>query len=121
MDVENEYYLVRFKSKVDNDMVLTLVSWIVVSHYLTVQPWTVDFNPLKPFPNMVLAWIWFSIMLGFLCKRQVLKAIGNMIGNVAHLDVKTDNGTRGLFDGYLFRFGETTCLANLGRWKTSTG
>ncbi|MBA0823675.1 hypothetical protein Goarm_020392, partial [Gossypium armourianum] len=39
----------------DYEMVLTQGPWVVFGHYLTVQPWTVDFNPLRPFPSVVLA------------------------------------------------------------------
>ncbi|MBA0742604.1 hypothetical protein Gogos_015644 [Gossypium gossypioides] len=79
MDVENGYYLVVF------------------GHYLIVQPWTVDFNSSKPFPNMVLVWIRFPGMLGFLYKRQILEEIGSLIGKVTRLDVKAESGARGRF------------------------
>ncbi|MBA0580916.1 hypothetical protein Gorai_023115 [Gossypium raimondii] len=39
----------------DYEMVLTQGPWVVFGHYLTVQPWTIDFNPLRPFPSVVLA------------------------------------------------------------------
>ncbi|MFQ6651500.1 hypothetical protein Gotur_023803 [Gossypium turneri] len=45
MDVENGYYLVQFQNRDDYDMALTQGPWIVFRHYLTVQPWTVDFDP----------------------------------------------------------------------------
>ncbi|MBA0586006.1 hypothetical protein Gorai_016761 [Gossypium raimondii] len=45
MDVENGYYLVQFQNRDDSDMALSQGPWIVFRHYLTVQPWTVDFDP----------------------------------------------------------------------------
>ncbi|MBA0784830.1 hypothetical protein Gotri_028286 [Gossypium trilobum] len=72
-------------------------SWVICGHYLTVQPGTVDFNPLKLFPSMVLAWICFLGMTGFLYKRQVLEEIGNLISKVARLDIKIGSGIRGRF------------------------
>ncbi|KAH1082512.1 hypothetical protein J1N35_022273 [Gossypium stocksii] len=66
MDVANGYYLVRFQSRVDHDAALTQNPWIVFGHYLTIQLWTVDFDPSRPFLCGVLAWIHFSGLPGFL-------------------------------------------------------
>lgn len=68
MDVDNGYYLVRFQNKKDYEMVLTQGPWVVFSHYLTVLLLSMDFNPLKPFPSMVLAWIHFLGLSMFLYK-----------------------------------------------------
>ncbi|MBA0792918.1 hypothetical protein Gohar_017372 [Gossypium harknessii] len=54
MDVEMNATWFVFKTD-DYEMVLTQGPWVVFGHYLTVQPWTVDFNPLRPFPSVVLA------------------------------------------------------------------
>ncbi|PPR91458.1 hypothetical protein GOBAR_AA29230 [Gossypium barbadense] len=51
MDIENGYFLVRFQNRVDYDLALTQGPWTVFGHYLTVQPWTIEFDLLKPFPN----------------------------------------------------------------------
>ncbi|KAH1032556.1 hypothetical protein J1N35_044730 [Gossypium stocksii] len=64
MDVANGYYLVRFQSMGDYEMALNCGPWIVFGHYLTVQPWMVNFDPLRPFPNGILAWIYFLGQLG---------------------------------------------------------
>ncbi|MBA0702185.1 hypothetical protein Goari_005544, partial [Gossypium aridum] len=65
MDVANGYYLIHFQSRVDYDEALTQGSWIVFGHYLTVQPWIVDFDLSKTFPCGVLAWIRFLGLPGF--------------------------------------------------------
>ncbi|MBA0597611.1 hypothetical protein Gorai_007413 [Gossypium raimondii] len=69
MDVENGYYLL----------------------------WTVDFDPSRPFPIMVLTWTRFLGILGFLYKQQVFEEIESLVGKVARLDIKMDSGTRGHF------------------------
>ncbi|KAK5826605.1 hypothetical protein PVK06_021531 [Gossypium arboreum] len=97
MDIENGYYLVRFQSIVDYDLALTQGSWIVFGHYLIVQPWTVEFYPLKPFPSVVTAWIRFPGLPGFLYKKMILEEIGSLVGKVMKLDFKTDSGARGQF------------------------
>ncbi|KAH1106533.1 hypothetical protein J1N35_010301 [Gossypium stocksii] len=59
MDIENGYFLVKFQSTVDYDMILSQGPWIIFGHYLTIQPWTIDFNPRLPYPILVLTWIQF--------------------------------------------------------------
>ncbi|MBA0772008.1 hypothetical protein Gotri_007452, partial [Gossypium trilobum] len=60
-------------------------------------PWIVDFNPSKAFPSVVLTWIRFPGLPGFLYKRKVLEQIGSLVGKVARLDLKPDNRTSGRF------------------------
>ncbi|MBA0608924.1 hypothetical protein Godav_021081 [Gossypium davidsonii] len=49
MDVEKKYFLVKFRGLEDYEKVFTQGSWIDLRQYLTVQPWTPDFSPPKPF------------------------------------------------------------------------
>ncbi|XP_016667281.1 uncharacterized protein [Gossypium hirsutum] len=79
----------------DYDLALTQGPWIVFGHYLTVQPWTVEFDPLKPFPSVVTARIRFPGLPGFLYKKRILEKIGSLVGKVMKLDFKTDSGVRG--------------------------
>ncbi|KAG8494050.1 hypothetical protein CXB51_011564 [Gossypium anomalum] len=97
MDIENGYFLVRFQCRVDYDLALTQAPWIVFGHYLTAQPWTIKFDPLKPFPNVVTAWIRFPGLPGFLYKKKILEEIGSLVRQVMKLDFKTDSGARGQF------------------------
>ncbi|PPD82924.1 hypothetical protein GOBAR_DD20137 [Gossypium barbadense] len=61
----------------------------------TVVLWTVEFNPLRPFPSVVLVWIQFPGLPGFLYKKRVLEEIGGLVGKVAKTDIKTDSGAKG--------------------------
>ncbi|MBA0645776.1 hypothetical protein Goklo_013832, partial [Gossypium klotzschianum] len=85
--VANGYYLVRFHNSIDYNTTLTQGPWIVFGHYLIVQPWTMDFNTLQDFPNMVLAWICFLSLSRFLHKKQILEEIGSLIWE-SHLPCK---------------------------------
>ncbi|MBA0873253.1 hypothetical protein Goshw_030228 [Gossypium schwendimanii] len=84
-------------SRDDYDLALTQGPWIVFGHYLTVQPWKIDFDPLRPFPSVVMAWIRFPGLPGFLYKKRILEEIGNLVGQVVKLDIKTDSGATGQF------------------------
>ncbi|KAH1056597.1 hypothetical protein J1N35_034662 [Gossypium stocksii] len=44
----------------DYDKALSQGPWTVYGQYLTVQPWSKHFNPLQPYPSMVLSWIRLS-------------------------------------------------------------
>ncbi|MFQ6657971.1 hypothetical protein Gotur_027438 [Gossypium turneri] len=72
MDIENVYFLVKFQSTDDYDRVLSQGPWIIYDQYLTVQTWTKDFNPMQPYPSMVMAWIRLSGLPGYMYKRAIL-------------------------------------------------
>ncbi|PPR84505.1 hypothetical protein GOBAR_AA36209 [Gossypium barbadense] len=97
MDIENGYFLAKFKSPDDYAKVLSQGPWMIYGQYLTVQPWTKDFTPSQAYPSMVLAWIRLPGLPGFLYKRRILEEIGGMIGKVVCLDFNTDSRTRGRF------------------------
>ncbi|KAH1114422.1 hypothetical protein J1N35_007800 [Gossypium stocksii] len=92
MDVENKYFLVKFHGLEDYEMVLTQGLWIVLGQYLTVQPWTLDFNPLKPFLSIAMN----------------LEEIDGLIGKVAKFDFQTDSGSRGMVVRMIWSFAK--CL-----------
>ncbi|PPE00263.1 hypothetical protein GOBAR_DD02700 [Gossypium barbadense] len=60
-------------------------SWVIFGHYLTVQPWKIDFNPSLPYPNMVLTWIQFPGLPSHLYQKQILIEIGGMCGCYGHI------------------------------------
>ncbi|KAE8694275.1 hypothetical protein F3Y22_tig00110785pilonHSYRG00147 [Hibiscus syriacus] len=53
MDLENGYFLARFQNDEDYEKVLAEGPWIIYGQYLTVQPWTMDFQTLQPYPTNV--------------------------------------------------------------------
>ncbi|PPS08275.1 hypothetical protein GOBAR_AA12373 [Gossypium barbadense] len=55
MYIENGYFLVKFQNKLDCEKALSEGPWTIFGQYLTVQPWTLDFDPSQPFPNVVMA------------------------------------------------------------------
>ncbi|MBA0794391.1 hypothetical protein Gohar_018725, partial [Gossypium harknessii] len=57
MDVENKYFLVKSHGLEDYEKVFTQGSWIDLGQYLTVQPWTPDFSPPKPFLSIAMVWV----------------------------------------------------------------
>ncbi|KAK8993425.1 hypothetical protein V6N11_033523 [Hibiscus sabdariffa] len=54
MDIENDYFLVTFRSRPDYLKALSNGPWTIFGHYLTVDPWTADFSATVPFPTKVV-------------------------------------------------------------------
>ncbi|MBA0584032.1 hypothetical protein Gorai_014866, partial [Gossypium raimondii] len=55
MDIENGYFLIKFQNKLDCEKALS-----------------------KAYPNVVIAWIRFPGLLGYLYKYKILAEIGEM-------------------------------------------
>ncbi|KAK5771113.1 hypothetical protein PVK06_047288 [Gossypium arboreum] len=108
MDIENGYYLAKFETTANYNKILSQGPWVFFGHYLTVQPWKIDFNPNLPNPNSVLTWIRFPGLPSHFYKKQILMEIGGLIGKVTKLDTNTDSRARG-------RYARMAVLVNLGR------
>ncbi|KAK5772251.1 hypothetical protein PVK06_048531 [Gossypium arboreum] len=97
MDITNGYFLVKFQDTGDYNKALSQGPWTVYGQYLTVQRWSRYFNPLQPYPSVVLTWIRLPNLPGHLYKRKIIEAIGGLIGKVVKLDTQTDNQIRGRY------------------------
>lgn len=98
MDIKNGYFLASFQNKYDCEKVLSEGPWIIFGQYLTVQPWTLSFNPAQNFPSTVMTWIRLPGLLSYFYRQKLLKEIRGLIGKVAKLDLNTDNKARGRFN-----------------------
>ncbi|MBA0768058.1 hypothetical protein Gotri_016894, partial [Gossypium trilobum] len=79
MDIENGYFLVKFQNKLDCERALAEGPWIIFGQYLTVQPWTLAFDPTQAYPNVVMAWIRFPGLPGYLYNHKIITEIGKMV------------------------------------------
>ncbi|PPE02440.1 hypothetical protein GOBAR_DD00529 [Gossypium barbadense] len=69
-----------FQSNEDYERVLLQGLWVIFCQYLTVQPWSLEFNPAQPFSSAVMAWIRFP---GYMYKQKVL-----INGNIHRVEYK---------------------------------
>ncbi|PPD85295.1 hypothetical protein GOBAR_DD17775 [Gossypium barbadense] len=97
MDIENGYFLVKFQNKLDCERALPQGPWIIFGQYLTVQTWTLAFDPTQAYPSVVMAWIRFLGLPGYLYNHKIITEIGEMVGKVVKLDMNTDSRTRERF------------------------
>ncbi|KAL4375791.1 hypothetical protein GQ457_02G041460 [Hibiscus cannabinus] len=72
IDLDNNYFLVRFSDPNDYSKVLTEGPWTIYGSYLTVQPWSRQFTTTEKHPTQ-------------------------LIGRVVRIDYNTDIGGRGKF------------------------
>ncbi|KAH9762495.1 DUF4283 domain-containing protein [Citrus sinensis] len=97
IDLENNYFLVRFKRDSNAQHVLTQGPWIVLGHYLTVQPWSLHFDSVNEKISSVVAWIRLPGMPLHYYHKKVLRLLGQVIRNVICIDYNTESTTRGKF------------------------
>ncbi|XP_017630260.1 uncharacterized protein LOC108473250 [Gossypium arboreum] len=97
MDIENGYFLVKIHNKLDCDKALSEGPWTIFGQYLTVQPWTMAFDPTQAYPSVVMAWIRLLALLSYLYNRKIITEIGELVGKVVKLDMNTNSRTRGQF------------------------
>ncbi|KAK8997026.1 hypothetical protein V6N11_020518 [Hibiscus sabdariffa] len=97
IDIENDYFLVKFSDRRDYLRVLTEGPWTIFGHYLTVEQWSVDFQPAQAHPSRLMAWIQLPGLPLTLYKRSFIEVIGSQIGSVIKIDLQTDSGCRGRF------------------------
>ncbi|MBA0580714.1 hypothetical protein Gorai_022920 [Gossypium raimondii] len=57
MDLENEFFLVRFHDIDDYNNVLAGGPWVVYGNYLTVRPWSPNFSTTCTDVNVQVVWI----------------------------------------------------------------
>ncbi|KAH1122078.1 hypothetical protein J1N35_005238, partial [Gossypium stocksii] len=76
MDLANDYYLKKFKSKHD---------------------YSQDFFALQRHPKQVVVWIRLPGLSGAWYKRSLLLAIAKLVGKVVKIDSNTSSGVKGQF------------------------
>ncbi|XP_024043093.1 uncharacterized protein LOC112099835 [Citrus clementina] len=97
IDLENNYFLVRFRSATDVVNALTKGPWIIMGHYLMVQPWTLSFDAKTTDIEQVNVWIRLPELAVHLYNRKVLQKLGELVGTVMKIDSNTASSARGRF------------------------
>uniref|UniRef100_A0A1S8ACP9 GroES-like zinc-binding alcohol dehydrogenase family protein n=1 Tax=Citrus limon TaxID=2708 RepID=A0A1S8ACP9_CITLI len=97
IDLENNYYLIRFRAAGDAIDALTKGSWIILGHYLTVQPWTLDFDSKTTDLIHAIVWIRLPGLAMHLYHQKTLQKIGHLVEEVIKFDDNTELSTRGKF------------------------
>ncbi|KAL4348268.1 hypothetical protein GQ457_17G010460 [Hibiscus cannabinus] len=97
IDLDNDYFLVRFADVEDYNRVLSGGPWMVCGSYLTVQPWSRSFTTSAEHPTKVLVWVRLSSLPHRYYTKSLFRAIADCVGHVFRIDYNTKEGKRGKF------------------------
>lgn len=97
IDVGSGYFLVKFRKLDDYEVVLTGGPWMIMDHYLAVQPWKEDFEPDVEQITRIAAWVRISRLPMDYYDKGILYVLGSQIGNVLKVDVPTLKKSKGRF------------------------
>ena len=76
IDLENNYFLVRFRSAGDAVDALTKGPCLIMGYYLTVQPWTPSFDFTNMVFDQVMVWIPLLGLVVHLYNKKILQKLG---------------------------------------------
>ncbi|CAL1360075.1 unnamed protein product [Linum trigynum] len=97
MDLEDDVFLATFDNDQDYFKALTGGPWVLLDHYLVVHQWSPAFRVGDTIPRTVTAWVRFPRLPVHFYHKEVLFALGNLIGRTIKLDYHTEHGHRGKF------------------------
>ncbi|KAH9770764.1 putative ribonuclease H protein [Citrus sinensis] len=97
IDLENNYFLVKFQTAVDAERALTEGPWIVMGRNLFVQPWTPNFDCFSNELTSTVVWVRLPGMAIQYYDKHSLRRLGSKIGDVIKIDYNTEDSKRGKF------------------------
>ncbi|XP_024042110.1 uncharacterized protein LOC112099209 [Citrus clementina] len=97
IDLENNYFLVKFQTAVDAERALTEGPWTVMGRNLFVQPWTPNFDCFSNELTSTVVWVRLPGMAIQYYDKRSLRRLGSKIGDVIKIDYNTEDSKRGKF------------------------
>ncbi|KAI9115281.1 hypothetical protein K1719_013600 [Acacia pycnantha] len=97
VDMEGGFYCATFALEEDYMKVLTGGPWMVYGAYLTVQPWSLDFDAKTSVVSKMVAWIRIPGLSFRYYHKSTLRAIGTLLGEVVKIDYMTETRGRGKY------------------------
>lgn len=91
IDLENDFYLVRFKTESDAHYVLTQVHGRSSGNYLTVQQWNQSFDSSNDIIESIVAWLRLPGMPLHYYHKCILHLLGQIIGKVFRIDYNNES------------------------------
>ncbi|CAL1410739.1 unnamed protein product [Linum trigynum] len=97
MDLNNDTFLVTFGDEQDYLWALTGGPWVILDHYLIVHQWSPNFRTdSKPHLSVVSSVLFPELPVHFY-HREVLFALGNLVGRTVKIEYHTKTLQRGKF------------------------
>ncbi|XP_019192739.1 PREDICTED: uncharacterized protein LOC109187040 [Ipomoea nil] len=95
--IDNDYFLVRFGAVEDLEFAMFEGPWMIMDHYLIVQPWKPDFDPFADNTEKVLVWARIACLPAEYFNIIFLRKLGNKVGRSIRVDQATSLVSRGMF------------------------
>ncbi|KAI9122637.1 hypothetical protein K1719_006477 [Acacia pycnantha] len=95
--MEGSFYFASFDLEEDYMKVLTGGPWMLFDAYLTVQPWSINFNPCSTKLSNVVGWVRITGLSFRYYHKSTLRPIGKLLGDVVKLDYTTETRGRGKY------------------------
>lgn len=97
VDLEKDFFLIRFSLKEDYERVLKDGPWFVGVHYLSIRNWEPNFKPSMASITSIVVWVRLSELPIEYYKPSVLWELGQAIGPVLRVDTHTTTKSKGQF------------------------
>ena len=97
VDLEKDFFLVRFSPKDDYVRVLKDGPWFIGGHYLSIRKWEPNFKPATASVSSIAVWVHLPQLPIEYYEPSVLRDIGQAIGPVLRIDAHTATEARGRF------------------------
>ncbi|KAI9079574.1 hypothetical protein K1719_038478 [Acacia pycnantha] len=97
VDVKGSFFFATFDLEEDYTKVLTDGPWMIFGSYLTVQPWSIEFDSHSAIISKVVAWVRILGLSFRYYHKSTLRVIGNLLGDVVKIDYMTETKGRGKY------------------------
>ncbi|RYR66844.1 hypothetical protein Ahy_A03g012941 [Arachis hypogaea] len=97
LDVGNDYFLVKCDLLEDREKVHLGGSWMILSFYLVVKPWSFEFHPTEESFGSTLMWVCFKWLKILYYQEKAMQCIATEVGKPIKVDVATKEVERGKF------------------------
>lgn len=86
VDLDKEFYSVRFYSEDDYDAILDKGPWFIGENFLSILPWEPNFKPSTAIVSSIATWIRLNELPIEYYEANTLKCIGTAIRNVLRIE-----------------------------------
>lgn len=97
IDLNNDFFLVVFSHREDQENALTEGPWLIYDHYLAVREWNPNFHPSSASIDKVAIWVRFSGLPIEYYDANILQHMGDRIGRTVWVDKNILSQERGKY------------------------
>ncbi|KAJ4833971.1 hypothetical protein Tsubulata_018969 [Turnera subulata] len=94
IDLENIFYIVRFREQGDYLHALLGGPWSIFEHALCVQPWKQEFRTASGRLDSAVVWVRFPGLPVNRYHPRLLRTLGNLVGDTVKIDLHSEKAIR---------------------------